>query len=86
LANRIPRLATSWTVSDDGRTYTFNLREGVKWSDGKPFTAADVVFTLEAFGKFNTYLTKLLPLIDKAAAPDDKTFVLTLKEPLTATL
>jgi len=85
-ANRLPRLATSWTISEDGKTYTFAIREGVKWSDGKPFTAADVVFTLENFGKFNTYLTKLMPLVDKASAPDDKTFVLTLKEPLTATL
>ncbi|MGO4670797.1 ABC transporter substrate-binding protein [Bosea sp. 2RAB26] len=85
-ANRVPRLAKSWTISEDGKTYTFNLREGVKWSDGKPFSAADVVFTLENFGKFNTYLTKLMPLVEKASAPDDKTFVLTLKQPLTATL
>lgn len=85
-ANRIPRLAKSWTISEDGKTYVFNLREGVKWSDGKPFSAADVVFTLENFGKFNTYLTKLIPLVEKASAPDDKTFVLQLKQPLTATL
>ncbi|GAU85538.1 ABC transporter substrate-binding protein [Bosea sp. BIWAKO-01] len=85
-ANRVPRLAKSWTISEDGKTYTFNLREGVKWSDGKPFSAADVVFTLENFGKFNTYLTKLMPLVEKSSAPDDKTFVLTLKQPLTATL
>lgn len=85
-ANRVPRLAKSWTISEDGKTYTFNLREGVKWSDGKRFSAADVVFTLENFGKFNTYLTKLMPLVEKASAPDDKTFVLTLKQPLTATL
>lgn len=44
-----PSLATSWTISPDGLTYTFNLRHGVKWSDGKPFTSADVVFTLEKF-------------------------------------
>jgi peptide/nickel transport system substrate-binding protein len=85
-ANRVPRLATRWEISEDGKTYTFHIREGVKWSDGKPFTAADVAFTLEAFGKFNTYLTKLIPLIDSASAPDDKTFVLKLKQPLTATL
>lgn len=40
-----PVLAESWTLSADRRTYTFKLREGLKWSDGKPLTAADVVFT-----------------------------------------
>lgn len=40
-------LATDWTVSEDGLTYTFNLRQGVTFSDGSPFTAEDVVFTYE---------------------------------------
>ena len=83
---RLPRIATNWDVSSDGKTYTFHLREGVKWSDGQPFSADDVVFTLKTFGPFNTYLTKLMPLVEDAAAPDAKTFVLTLKQPLTATL
>lgn len=41
----IPDLATNWSVSKDGLTWTFNLRKGVKWSDGKAFTSADVVYT-----------------------------------------
>ena len=41
----IPALATSWTFSDDCRDLTFTLREGVRWHDGAPFTAEDVVFT-----------------------------------------
>lgn len=84
--NRLPRLATRWETSADGKTYTFTLRDGVKWSDGKPFTAEDVVFTLMSFGKFNTYLTKLVPLVEEASAPNATTFVLKLKQPLTATL
>ena len=83
---RLPRLATRWETSADGKTYTFTLRDGVKWSDGKPFTAEDVVFTLMTFGKFNTYLTKLVPLVEEASASNATTFVLKLKQPLTATL
>ncbi|HVU12233.1 MAG TPA: ABC transporter substrate-binding protein [Phototrophicaceae bacterium] len=43
-----PALAQSWDVSPDGLTYTFHLRQGVKWSDGQPFTSADVIFTFDA--------------------------------------
>jgi peptide/nickel transport system substrate-binding protein len=38
-------LASRWSISDGGRTYTFQLRPGVKWADGRPFSADDVVFT-----------------------------------------
>ncbi len=43
-----PDLAESWTVSKDGRTWQFKLRKGIQWFDGKPVTADDVVFTLDA--------------------------------------
>ena len=42
-----PDLAQRWTVSPDGRTYTFELARGVRWHDGQPFTSADVKFTYE---------------------------------------
>jgi peptide/nickel transport system substrate-binding protein len=44
-----PALAKSWTVSPDGRKYTLQLRRGVKFSDGVPFTADDVVFSFELY-------------------------------------
>jgi peptide/nickel transport system substrate-binding protein len=40
-----PRLATSWSHSPDGLTWTYNIRHGVRWSDGVPLTAADVAYT-----------------------------------------
>ena len=43
----IPALATSWTVSDDGLQWTFNLRQGVKYDDGREFTADDVKYTFD---------------------------------------
>ena len=44
----IPDLAESWEISEDGRQYTFQLRQGVQWHDGVPFTADDVIFTVRA--------------------------------------
>ena len=43
----VPALAKSWTIGDDKRTYTFELRK-VRWSDGEPLTAEDVIFTFNA--------------------------------------
>lgn len=44
-----PGLAASWKVSKDGRVYSLQLRKGVRFSDGKPFTADDVVFTFQVY-------------------------------------
>jgi len=44
----VPDLATSWDISKDGKIWTFHLRKDVKWQDGKPFTAEDVVFTFNS--------------------------------------
>src|SRR5215475_1747117 len=43
----VPDLATRWSWSEDGTELTFKLREGVKWHDGKPFTAGDVRCTFD---------------------------------------
>lgn len=42
-----PALAESWEFNEDGTVWTFHLRQGVKWHDGEPFTAEDVIFTLD---------------------------------------
>ena len=43
----VPALARSWEISEDNKSYTFHLRRGVRWSDGSPFTADDVIFTFD---------------------------------------
>ena len=55
----VPDLATSWALSEGGRALTFKLREGVKWHDGKPFTAADVKCTWDMLtGKAESKMRK----------------------------
>ena len=55
----LPELATQWAWSEDGRTLTFQLQDGVKWHDGKPFTSADVKCTWDMIlGKGDTSLRK----------------------------
>lgn len=78
---RVNHLATGVELSEDRRTYTLTLRENVKFSDGTPFSSADVAFNLEVLAKFNTYLTSVLPKIKDVETPDDSTVVVTLKEP-----
>jgi len=58
----LPNVADSWDVSSDSTTYTFHLRKGMKWSDGQPFTADDVVFSIEDCVK-NTDLYKSVPAL-----------------------
>ncbi len=55
-----PMIAESWSVSDDATEYTFNLRAGMKWSDGAPFTSADFVYWFEEEIK-NETLTPVFP-------------------------
>lgn len=43
----IPALAEKWETSSDGRIFTFHMRRGVRWHDGKPFTAADAEYGLK---------------------------------------
>jgi peptide/nickel transport system substrate-binding protein len=77
-------LAQSWTISDDAKTYTLKLREGVKWHDGKPFTSDDVVFSLtERFMAKDAICTfcRLLQSIESVEAADPTTVVIKLKTP-----
>ncbi|HSX41632.1 MAG TPA: peptide ABC transporter substrate-binding protein [Candidatus Saccharimonadales bacterium] len=79
-----PDLASSWAISDDGRTYTFKLRKGVKWHDGVPFSSADVAFTLAAVQNPDTRSPLNLSWKGvKVQTPDDLTVQLILPKPFT---
>jgi len=74
-------------VSDDGLTWTFKIRSGVKWSDGVPLTARDVAFTFNftwdnQMANYNNYLG----YPKSFTAPDDTTFVWTMEKPTTSPL
>ena len=84
--NKKPQIASSWEISKDGKVYTFHLRPNLKWSDGHAFSSEDVAFTLSAFAKYNTYLVKVLPNIDRVETPDANTFIVYLKEPQSSAL
>jgi peptide/nickel transport system substrate-binding protein len=77
-----PGLAESWTISEDGRTYAFTLREGLKFSDGSPLTADDVAFSFQRmrFQKDTVYAAPFQPLT-KVEAVDDRTVKFELDRP-----
>ena len=78
----IPVLAKSWEISADQRTYTFRLQSGVKFHDGHPFTADDVIFSvMEFLMTLSSRARSVFSQIEKAEAPDPLTVVFTLKQP-----
>lgn len=79
-----PALAESWSVSEDGQTYTFNLRHGVRFHDGSDFSATDVVFTFDFITGARPggdYVSVYAPMIASYEAADDYTFVVHLVAP-----
>ncbi|KRC52266.1 ABC transporter substrate-binding protein [Leifsonia sp. Root227] len=76
-----PLLATKYTASEDGLTYTFTLRDGVKFHSGKPLTSADVKSSIERVTAADSQSARKsqLAVISGIATPDDKTVVISLK-------
>ena len=78
-----PGLATSWESSEDGLTWTFDIREGVTWSDGEPLTAADIAYTYNRILDGGPEAATWRPYLAGATsitAPDDTTVVLEMKK------
>ncbi len=80
-----PQMA-EYKISDDKLTYTFTLRDGLKWHDGAPVTAEDCVASLQRWGKKDGMGQKLVDFTASLTAPDAKTIVLKLKEPYSLVL
>lgn len=77
-----PSLATSWTIAPDGKTYSFKLRPGVKWHDGRDFTSADVKFTYEeVLTKHHPRTRGTLTRLAGIDTPDPLTVTVRLTEP-----
>lgn len=92
--NAAPGAAESWEVSEDGKTYTFKLRDGLKWSDGTPLTSEDFVYSWQRVCDPNVaapYAETVLSMVEgydeaiagditklNVEAPDEKTFIVHL--------
>lgn len=76
-----PYLAKSWEISDDALTYTFHLREDVKFHDGTPMTSADFVYAFNRALEVHPFAGWLLGPLEGVSAPDDYTFVIQLAQP-----
>ncbi|WP_354193878.1 ABC transporter substrate-binding protein [Aquamicrobium terrae] len=84
-----PGIAESWEISDDGLTYTFKLKPGIKFASGNPITAEDVAWSFERVVKLDKSPAFILTqfgltgdnVAEKAKAVDDTTFVFTVDKP-----
>lgn len=76
-------LAESWDISEDGKTYTFHIRDGVKFSDGEVCDANAIKANFDAIieNKDRHTWLEMMNLLAGVSAPDDKTFVIELSEP-----
>lgn len=76
-----PRLATSWTVSPDGKIYRFRLRSGVKFESGRELTSEDVKWSFDRLKNIESQAAFLLDGVQNVGAPDAQTVTITLEHP-----
>lgn len=78
----VPSLAERWAISPDGKVYTFYLRRGVKFHDGKPFTARDAKYSLDFFADpKKSALAPMVRMMEKTEIVDDFTVRISLRYP-----
>jgi peptide/nickel transport system substrate-binding protein len=76
-----PQMVKDWSVSKDQLTYSFTLRDGLKWHDGPPVTSEDCIASIKRWGAVDGMGQKLMDFTKELVAVNDKTFKLILKEP-----
>jgi peptide/nickel transport system substrate-binding protein len=76
-----PQMVEKFDESADKKTFTFTLRDGLAWHDGKPVTAEDCVASIKRWAARDSVGQKLMTFVDSMSATDAKTFVIKLKEP-----
>jgi peptide/nickel transport system substrate-binding protein len=81
-----PQMVDKWELSKDKLTYTFTLRDGLKFHDGQPVRSADCIASLQRWAKRDAFGQKLAEAIESWSAVNDKTFRLKLKKPFGLTL
>ncbi|KGT73253.1 peptide ABC transporter substrate-binding protein [Bradyrhizobium japonicum] len=77
-----PQMVGRWGVSDDKKTHTFELRDGLGWHDGTPVTAADCVASIRRWAQVAPAGRLIMARAQDISRKDDKTFTIKLKEPL----
>src|SRR5687767_11464463 len=75
-----PQMVESWTVSPDNRLWTFKLRKGLEFHDGKPVTGEDVAASIARWGKRDAMGTALFTFVDRMDSPAPDTFRIFLRE------
>jgi peptide/nickel transport system substrate-binding protein len=76
-----PQMVGKWGLSDDKKTYTFELRDGLGWHDGTPVTAADCVASIRRWAEVDPGGQAIMARAADISKKDDKTFVIALKQP-----
>src|SRR5881392_683982 len=76
-----PQMVDRWSASDDKLSYTFTLRDGLKWHDGQPVRAADCIASIERWAKRDQFGQKMMEAVQLMTAEGDKSFTIALKAP-----
>lgn len=76
-----PQMLEGWEVSEDGKTYTLTLREGLKWHDGNPVTAEDCIASIKRWARHDKMGQMMMGELAEMKAVDENSFTMSFKEP-----